>query len=225
MRVRCRCPYMNRGLTWCGLALLLSVAAPAASFAQQREPVGPFAADVRGALARFKEDAALAATLDVDPSNLPTRGLGLAVGAHWYPVRRGRISLGVGGELLWARDSRTGETEEGATAPAPTVTTRLSMLSPHVSLNFGHRDGWSYISGGIGRAGLTAERNDVSSPGDAGQTRMTHYGGGARWFTGPHLAFTFDVRFYTINGRPAAGTRPAFPRTRMMVISAGISLR
>ncbi|MGH8636614.1 MAG: outer membrane beta-barrel protein [Burkholderiales bacterium] len=225
MRVRCRCPYMNRGLILCGLALLLSVVTPAAAFAQQREPVGPFAVDVRGALARFKEDAAVAATLDVDPSNLPTRGLGLAAGAHWYPLRRGRISLGIGGEILWARDSRTGETEENATAPAPTVTTRLSMLSPHVSLNFGHRDGWSYISGGIGRASLTAERNDVSYPGDAGQTRMTHYGGGARWFTGPHLAFTFDVRFYTINATPAAGTRPAFPRTRMMVISAGVSLR
>ncbi len=55
--------------------------------------------------------------------------------------------------------------------------------------------------------------------------RTTHYGGGARWFTGPHLAFTFDLRFYTVNAQPAAGNRPAYPRTKMMVISAGVSFR
>ena len=204
------------------MCLLLAAAAEAG--AQPAEPIGPFAADVRGSLARFKEDAAVAATIGVETKNLPTRGLGLTVGAHFYPLRWRRVTLGVGGEMLIARDSRTLETDSTATVAAPTVTTRVSALSPQVSLNFGRRDGWSYVSGGIGRARLTAQRDDQAAV-DASRTRSTNYGGGARWFTGPHLAFSVDLRFYAIDARAAAGAVPAFPRTRMMVISAGISLR
>jgi hypothetical protein len=207
------------------LLLLLSVLFPVETAAQARDPIGPFVADVRGALARFKEDAAIAQTIDVEPSNLPTRGLGMGIGGHWYPFRLGRVTFGLGGELLWARDSRTGEPEEDATTPPPTVTTRLSSVAPHVSLNFGHGDGWSYISGGLGWASLSAERADQPFTDDAGRARMTHYGGGARWFTGPHLAFTFDLRFYSIDAREPSGTQPAFPRSRVMVISAGVSFK
>lgn len=195
------------------------------SMAQPRTPIGPFVADVRGALARFKEDPTVAGSLGVQPDNLPTRGLGLAVGAHWYPLRGRRVTLGVGGEILLARDTRTADDEGAGAVTGPTVTTRLSAMSPQLSLNFGHGDGWSYISGGLGVARLTAERDDGPSTGGAARTRTLHYGGGARWFTGPRLAFTFDLRFYTVNARPAAGTIPEFPKTKTMVISAGISLR
>ena len=34
---------------------------------------------------------------------------------------------------------------------------------------------------------------------------MLNYGGGARWFNSPHLAFTFDIRFYAISPRDADG--------------------
>ncbi|MGH8637880.1 MAG: hypothetical protein ACREUZ_12175 [Burkholderiales bacterium] len=198
---------------------------PGDARAQPADPIGPAVVDVRGTLARFKEDAATAQAIDVEPANLPTRGLGLAVGAHWYPARLGRVTFGLGGELLWARDTRTGEQSETATTEPPTVTTRLSAISPHVSLNFGRGDGWSYVSGGLGWASLTSERTDEPFTGGGGRARMTHYGGGARWFTGPHLAFSFDLRFYAINASEASGTRPAFPRSRLMVISVGASLR
>jgi hypothetical protein len=195
--------------------------------AQPWQPIGPFVADVRGSLARFKEDPGIASAIGVQPANLPTRGLGFSIGAHVYPLRRGRLTIGIGGEFVVARDSRTLEAEDEddeAAPPGPTVTTRFSSLSPQVSLNFGKRDGWSYLSGGIGLASLTAEQAGTPVPG-GGRVRAIHYGGGARWFTGPHVAFTFDVRFYTVPAQPAAGTRPSFPRSRFMVLSAGVSLR
>jgi hypothetical protein len=197
----------------------------ASAFAQPPDPIGPYVVDARIPLARFKDDATIASAISVEPDNLPTRGLGLALGAHVYPIRKFGIALGIGGEMVWARGSRTGEQDEDETEVPPTVTTRLSAISPQLSLNFGTGEGWSYISGGMGWARLTAERDDQTWTDGGGRARMTHYGAGARWFTGPHLAFTFDLRFYTINALAASGTRPAFPRNRLMVISAGVSVK
>lgn len=205
------------------LCLLLAGAGEAA--AQRPEPIGPWVADVRGSLARFKAEPPVAQALQVSTDTLPTRGLGLSAGAHWYPLRRGRVTFGVGGELVLARSSRTAE-ETGTAGARPTVTTRFSAVSPHVSLNFGTNDGWSYISGGIGRAGLTTGSDALPAfAGAAERVRATHYGGGARWFTGPRLAFTFDVRFYTLDAREATAARPGYPRNRFTVISVGASLR
>ena len=206
------------------LVLALETLLPSAAGAQPVGPPGPFALDARGTLARFHEDATVASSLGVSTENLPTRGLGLTAGAHWYPLR-GRVTLGVGGEMVWARDTRTLDVAEGSPIQAPTVTTRFSGITPQVSLNFGNRDGWSYLSVGLGRAKLSAERADAPFAQDASSVGTLNYGGGARWFARPHLAFTFDVRFYTVNAQEAAGDRPAFPKTRMMVVSAGISLR
>ncbi len=211
----------------------LVLAAAVDAGAQPVEPIGPFVIDARGSLARFKGEPPLAGALQVDASNLPTRGLGAAVGGHWYPFRLGRVTIGLGGELVLARDSRTAEAPATVTTTGtptqmmverPTVTTRLSAFSPQVSLNFGNNDGWSYISGGIGSAKLTAERDDVPSQGAVERVRSTNYGGGARWFTSPRLAFTFDLRFYTLNAQ-SAPVPTAYPRTRFMVISVGVSMR
>ena len=209
---------------WSWLAVVL-LAGTIEAAAQPTEPIGPFVADVRGTLARFKADAAVAQIVNVNADTLPTRGLGIAVGAHLYPFRRGRVVFGIGGELLVARGSRTAEQSGMAGVQARTVTTHVSALSPQVSLNFGRGDGWSYISGGIGSARLTAERAELPLAEGVARTRATNYGAGARWFTRPHVAFTFDVRFHTINARAAAGVLPAHPRTRFMVISVGASLR
>lgn len=195
-----------------------------AAHAQVEEPIGRFAADVRITWARFKEDPGIAAALGVSAANLPTRGLGLVMGAHWYPLRLRGVTVGVGGELLSARDTRTLQptTEDGE--EGPTVQTRLSSISPQVSLNFGKKDGWSYISAGIGSAGFTSERIDVPV-GDGTRARTLNYGGGARWFTNKRLAVSIDLRFYSVSAQPAAPARPAFPKSKMMVISGGIAVR
>lgn len=206
--------------------LLLTFAAVASSAqAQVNEPIGWFAADVRGVLARFKEDPAIASPIGVTSVNLPTRGLGASAGVHVYPWRRRSVAFGIGGEVLVARDSRTLEPATATAAEGPTVTTRMTSATPQISLNFGRANGWSYISGGIGWASFTSERTDRPVGDPEGRTRAMNYGGGARWFMKDHLALSVDLRFYTINAQAAAVARPAFPRMRLMVISVGAAFK
>ena len=82
--------------------------------AQVNERIKPFVADARLTWVRFKEDAGIASAIGVTPDNLPTRGLGFVLGAHWYPLRGSQVALGIGGEFLRAKDTRTLEpaTEE-----------------------------------------------------------------------------------------------------------------
>lgn len=206
---------------------------PAAGFAQDPEPlplipapIGPFVVDARATLARFKALPAVAEQLDVEATDLPTRGLGLVIGGHVYPLRGRTWALGLGGELLLrARGSRTGPAAAEDGPEGPTVVTRMTAVSPQVSLNFGRRTGYSYVSGGIGWASLTTELQD-SPVGEAETRPMTiNYGGGARWFTTKHLAFSLDLRFYAIRPQEETASRPAFPRMTVMIFSAGISAR
>jgi hypothetical protein len=192
---------------------------------RQQEPIGKFAADVRGVLSRFPSDAATATALGVTEANLPRRGLGLSAGAHVYPFRMGKITVGFGGEWVVSRGSDTAPPATAGGPDGPTVRTRFSAISPQASLNFGSRRGWSYVSAGIGRASFTTER-EATPVGDAtSNPRTIHYGGGARWFAQEHLAFTFDLRFYRIDAQEATATRPAFGGRRMLVLSAGISVK
>ena len=49
----------------------------------------------------------------------------------------------------------------------------------------------------LGRTTLTVDLEELPQEnGDA--VRTLNYGGGARWFLNKHVAFTFDVRFYSI---------------------------
>jgi hypothetical protein len=205
---------------------LLLAFLPANAAAQtETEPIGRFAADLRVAIPRFPSDAAIASALSVTKENLPGRGLGLSAGLHLYPLRMGRVTLGLGGELLIGRASRTLDPAQEGDPPGPTVNARISSLSPQVSLNFGSRRGWSYLSGGIGYATFTVENeaSPVASP--DGRLRTINYGGGARWFAKEHLAFTFDLRFHRYDPQDAIVGRPAYPGGRMTVLSAGISLK
>jgi hypothetical protein len=208
------------------VALAMTTLAPGAAAQEpEKEPIGRFAVDARVALPRFPEDAATVTALAVTKENMPTRGLGLAAGVHFYPARMGRVALGIGGEWLISRGSKTLDPVEEGGVSGPTVTTRFSALSPQVSLNFGGRDGWSYVSGGIGWVTFTTEREEAPVADAPGRTRAINYGGGARWFAKEHLAFTFDLRFYRIDPQDAVTGRPAYGGRRLMVFSAGISVK
>jgi hypothetical protein len=190
------------------------------------EPIGPFVVDVRGVWARFKKDGAIATDLGVEASELPGRGLGLVVGGHVYPIRTRSFALGLGGELLLrAHGSHTIAPAAEAGPDGPTVVTKMTALSPQLSLNFGRRAGWSYLSGGIGRASFTTELEDTPFEDPEARPMTINYGGGARWFAKKHLAFSFDLRFYAIRPQDETIGRPAFPRKTVMVFSAGISTR
>ncbi|HSC26560.1 MAG TPA: hypothetical protein VLD67_04760, partial [Vicinamibacterales bacterium] len=182
------------------------------------------AADVRLALPRFSEDVDVASAIGVSSLNLPTRGLGLSIGAHWYPLRGRVVTLGLGGEILVSRGRDTLEAVEEGGPPGPTVVTRFSSVSPQLSLNFGSSEGWSYLTGGIGWAGFTTEREDMPVA-EGERVRAFNYGGGARWFAKKHLAFAVDLRFYAMGAQAAAPGRPGYGAQTRMVISAGMAFK
>jgi hypothetical protein len=208
------------------LLACLAIAAPAA--AQQKEPLPPVAVDLRGAFARHKAEPSVATDLGVTPANLPSRSLGLVGGVHGYPLRGRRVSLGLGGNFVIARGSTTLDLidpKTEVTTKSPTVRRHFTAFSPEISLNFGHRNGWSYVSGGMfGRAKLYLERADapaVSPP----YRRTLNYGGGARWFTTDHVALSVDFRWYSVAEQPAAVGSIAQPRTTLLVLSGGIAIK
>jgi hypothetical protein len=226
-------------LSTLGALLLLTFGAAGAAAQdpdQDREPIGRFAADARGILVTYPDDDALSAFLDVTEENLASRGLGVLFGAHVYPIRLGRrIALGVGAELFFSRGSKTVEPEAVEAledAREVTVNARLSGFSPQVSLNFGGREGWSYLSGGIGWTRFSTEvKGGTATPstpaGDTGSARTStlNYGGGARWYMKEHVAFSLDLRFYVVKPREATTSLPALPRTRLLMLSAGVSFK
>lgn len=221
---------MIRAALLVGAHLLLPVMAaaqnPAPPPAPFEESIGPFVFDARVTMARFKGAPTVAESLGVGAADLPTRGLGLVVGGHFYPVRGRSLALGIGGEvLLRARGSRTIAPAVADGPDGGTVETNLTAISPQGSLNFGRRNGFSYLSGGIGWASLTTELEDSPVAAAESRPRAINYGGGARWFTSKHLAFSLDLRFYKVSAQEAAADRPAFPAATMMVFSAGISSR
>jgi hypothetical protein len=207
----------------------LSCAAPAA--AQQKEPIGRYVIDVRGVFARHKAEPSVATDLGVESGNLPPRSFGFVGGAHVYPLRTGKITLGLGGNVVFARGSRALDVVDALGRPVeppektPTVRRHFLSVSPEISLNFGHRNGWSYISGGVfGGSKLYADRADDPAT-DAPYRKTLNYGGGARWFTTDHVAFSVDFRWYSVAEQPATATAVAQPRTTLLVLSGGISIR
>jgi len=224
-------------------AALLLAAAPGLAFAQQTPPAAPapppevepvirnrpvsgFVVDARGVLAKFGQRPATATALGVTAADLPGPGLGGSIGAHVYLLRIGKVALGAGGEVLLA--SRSRQPIDGAGEPAgENLKARLFSIAPQVSLNFGSRNGWSYVSAGMGTASFETWPESDAMPDR--RVRAINYGGGARWFRSPHLAFTVDLRFYAISPGLAIGTGTGAdaerPRQRLMVISAGVSVR
>ena len=207
------------------LTLWRTIPAAAQDVPPENLPIGRYVADARVALPKFKQEAATAAGIGATALNLPTRAFGFTLGAHWYPMRIGIMTLGVGGEIAAAKRGHTLNTGT-ATAPVPvTVNSRFSAISPQVSFNFGARDGWSYISGGIGWSSFTAERQDHPLPDPTSKSKTINYGGGARWFAKKRVAVSMDLRFYAVNPQFATAERPGFPRMTLMAFSVGAALR
>ncbi len=205
--------------------LIAAAEAAAQDTPPERLPIGRFVADARVAFPKFKDDPAIAAGIGVTVPNLPGRAFGLVAGAHWYPLRLGKVTFGVGGEVVAARRGRTIDTGTEDEPAETTVNSRFSALSPQISFNFGARDGWSYISGGIGWSTFTAERADAPLPDPESGSKTINYGGGARWFAKKHLALSVDLRFYAVNPQEPTSTRPGYPRMTIMAFSVGAAVR
>jgi hypothetical protein len=214
---------------FCLLPSVFCLLFPAAAAAQQKEPLPPFVADIHGIFARHKSEPSVATELGVESGNLPSRSFGLVGGGHVYVLRGRPVTIGFGGTFLYGGGSDTIETTnaDGSVTTSPTVQRHFRSVNPEISLNFGHRQGWSYISGGFGgRSRMYLERTDKPASDVPLRATLT-YGAGARWFANEHVAFSVEVRWYSIAEQPASPATNVLlePRTTLMVLSGGISLK
>ncbi|MBS1819919.1 MAG: hypothetical protein JSU08_18445 [Acidobacteria bacterium] len=211
-----------------GLLLAVMLAIGAGSAAAQGPPprIGPFVVDVHGTFPKFPgDDAQLAASRGLAVQELPGMGLGLHTGAHVYLLRWKAVTFGLGGDLTLGR-SRRAAREIAAGVQGRAVTERFTHAAPQISFNFGDGDGWSYISGGIGTStwSVVPDGTAAQAP-DVERLKTINYGGGARWFIKRHLAFSFDVRFYAIDPSTPLPGLPSGPRTTLLSMGAGVSLK
>ncbi len=209
----------NLGAATCAIAWLLT--SPAVATAQGVEPIGRFVVDVRGSIPLYGQNEQLAANEGLFSFQLPSRGLGIDVGGHLYPLRWHGITFGVGISLLTSAGERAAG-ENDPVVDGPTVRTTFSAVSPQLSFNFGSKEGWSYLSGGLGSSRLTISTGAQGN--ESPRVRTINYGGGARWFVKRHLAFTLDLRFYATQPATEAGGAAA-PRMTLMVVNAGVSFK
>jgi hypothetical protein len=179
--------------------------------------------DLRGFYGGLGQDPATAAGLEVAPTSLPKRGPGGVVGVHFYPIRGESIALGVGGEGILSR-TRAQETDDQGAPTGPMIRQLFQGVSGSVSLNFGHRDGWSYVSAGMGPLAFATYAGDTL-PGKAPLRSTLNLGAGARWFAWSHVAFCFDLRFYETRPEVETAEFPGRERRRIRVLSAGIAIR
>jgi hypothetical protein len=209
-----------------GLFICFTIAGAARVNAQDPPPrIGPFVVDLHATIPLFPNDALqLAQSRNLQPAELPGRGFGGQIGVHIYLLRWRALTVGIGGEAIVARASSAPPTDVPTELRA--VDEQLVSASPQLSFNFGTGRGWSYLSGGVGRsvwslheAGLVAGSQDVEP------LPTINYGGGGRWFIKNHLAFSLDVRFYEVQGGTPVFPLPGSPRTRLMIVGAGISLK
>jgi len=197
--------------------------------------IGPFVIDLHATVPKFPtDDPLLATSRKMELAELPGRGLGVQLGAHLYLLRLKAITFGIGGEFVSSRASQTppavqtpppGQTGTG-TIPLRPTKERYTSIAPQISFNFGTGHGWSYLSGGLGRSTWSlALEGDESDPPNREKLKTINYGGGGRWFIKTHVAFSFDVRFYAINPGGPNGSLPGSPRTTLLVIGAGMSVK
>lgn len=211
-------------------AVLLVVLAAAPAAAQNSERLPWFVVDAYAATVGLPQAEGWVPAVAAD-SKFPGRAWGVSIGATVYPFRAGIFTFGVGGSLIAGKG--TGEsltlTSGSTTRVTPVVHTSITSLVPQVSLNFGRKLGWSYLSAGMGRSKVTSFSEAVgSTPGievPEAWNQALNFGGGARWFMKPRLGAGFDVRFVKLGSRSATGMLPAARRTQMWNISAGISIQ
>jgi hypothetical protein len=215
------------------LAAILCSGAASTGFAQHKDPLPRVVADVRGASAGLP--TGLGWTPAVPQGTLiPGRGLGVEIGGHIYVARFKLGGIGIGSTLLLARGEAS--PPEPSSPPPPTfrplpaVATRLTSLIPQVSFNFGHRLGFSYLSGGVGRTRAHSEvaepvAGTQIAPAESPWVRTINYGGGARWFINDHIGVSVDLRWFKVAAVAQSATQTALPKQSLLTASAGITLK
>lgn len=164
----------------------------------------------------------------------PGRNFGLAGGATVYPFRLGLMTFGIGASVSTATATAETEAVTGTGAGRTVVVTQIvrtgvTNLVPQISLNFGRKLGWSYISAGLGRTRVTSRNEAIGTTPEfivpEAWNQAINFGGGARWFMKPHIGAGFDIRFVKLGSRTPTATLPSAKRTQQWTVSAGISIQ
>ena len=213
------------------VALVLLLASSKA-LAQEREPLPWFVIDLHAASVGLPTAEGWIPAVSGD-TPIPDRAWGPALAATVYPIRAGIVTFGFGAAFSTAQGkSDSLEIIEGSGATAttritPTVRSRVTNLIPQVSINFGHKLGWSYLSAGVGRTKVDSRADYVGAQVivPAIWSQALNFGGGARWFMKPRLGAGFDVRFVKLGSRGSTPTVPSARRTQMITFSAGITIQ
>ena len=218
-----------------------------AATAQTVSRPGPWALDVRAVTSPVPEDSTFYPRLH-SSAQIPDRGLGVEFGAHVYLLNIGASRLGVGGSVFAVRAvtkppaPATPSTGNGTATQTVTQNLQVDMrtITPQISFNFGTRNGWSYLSGGVGATEVvTKTTGAIAGRRQAERARAMHVGGGARWFLKSHLGVGFDLRLHLVSSgtpgpieeTPPPATSPtttgstATPSLRMLTISGGFSFK
>lgn len=213
--------------------LLLLVSTPA--LAQNEERLPWFAVDLHGASVGMPTAEGWIPVPVIGDQPLPGRGFGLAGGATVYPLRLGIVTFGAGVSFAAAKGTgesvtiTTGSGESAVTIVTPIMRTQVLNLLPQLSINFGRKLGWSYLSAGLGTTRVTSSADAVGTTPQVivpeRWNQAINFGGGARWFMKRRLGAGFDVRFVKLGSRAASGAIPAARRTQMITFSAGISIQ
>lgn len=215
--------------------VLVTLAAVGPVSAQTSERLPWLAVDVQGAWVGLPSAEGWVPPVTAE-TPLPGRAWGLAGGATVYPLKLGLMTLGLGVSMHTGEstsDALTSTTTTGTTATTvattTVVTTRITSLLPQVSINFGHKLGWSYLSAGYGRSTVASSSKAFNTaPGLVAPEAWSgaiNFGGGARWFMKPRLGASFDVRFTKLGSRAEAETLPSAKRTQMLTLAVGISIQ
>ena len=230
------------------VAFLLATTASGVA-AQDDDPIGRYVIDLRGASVNLGQNEELARVRRLRPNQLPPRGIAVDLGGHFYFLRLGPVTFGIGASFLTtaAHQPVVEPMEEDPTPgfprfppqqPTPDedeeemepfiegipVTSRFTALSPQITFNFGHRNGWSYVGGGLGTSRLNVYPQQPTTPVQRG-ARTLNYGGGARWFLTPNVALSLDLRFFAISPLEQMGEQPGSPRQTLMAANIGVSVR
>ena len=215
--------------------------------AQDDEPIGRYVIDVRGSTMNLGRNDELARARRLRANQLPSRGTAIDLGGHFYFLRLGPVTFGLGASILSAAAQQP-VVEPTADDPTPgfpqftpqdptqddeelepiieglPVTSRFTAISPQITFNFGHRNGWSYVGGGLGTSRLNVYPQQPTTPVQRG-ARTLNYGGGARWFLTPNVALSLDLRFFAISPLEQLGEQPGSPRQTLMAANIGVSVR
>lgn len=214
------------------LAFFLIVSTPGRAAAQQPETIPRIVADLRVTLAGLPTGPGRTPTVALN-DQVPSRALGIEAGAHVSMAHLDALTVGLGVTFFSARSTATTAPAAAPAAisrPSQEVSTRLTILAPQLSLNFGHRLGWSYVSGGLGGTKVSSEARVAAAPGPPREirgewSRSLNVGGGARWFINDRLGVSFDLRWHRLGGIDASAVRAAAPADSLLCIGVGLSFQ